>query len=59
MRELSLEELAKVYITLNEDANYQNALNNSDLYRKIQIEKLQKSKEAILQSETEEKRNCR
>ncbi len=57
-KELNLEELEHVQASPNKEANYENAMNNKELYRKIQIEKLEKMKEDIL-NKTEEKRNTR
>ena len=57
--ELSLDELAKVATSPNNTANYENAMNNKDLYRKQQIEELEFLKEVILKEQESEKKNTR
>ena len=52
--ELNLEELKKVTASPNNLANSESAINNKDLYRKAQIEELEKLKANFLNQEQQE-----
>ncbi len=58
-RELNLDELENVNVTSNNQANYENAMKNKDLYRKKGIEELEALKEKIVAEQESEKKNTR
>lgn len=57
-KELNLDELEKVNVSPNNNANYENSINSKELYCKSQIEELKRIKESFL-NKTEQKNNKR
>ena len=53
-RELDLDELENVHVAPNNNVNYNNALNNKDLYRQEQIKELEKLRESIINGKDNE-----
>lgn len=62
-RELDLSELETVHVSPNSASNYERAMNDANIYRKEQIEELQKLRDSLdinkSDEQTGERRNSR
>ena len=58
-RELNLDELENVHVSQDNKANYENTMNNKDLYRQKQIQELESLKDKILNDQENTRKNTR
>ena len=58
-RELNLDELENVHVSPDNKTNYENTMNNKDLYRQKQIQELESLKDKILNDQENTRKNTR